>query len=65
MAHRCLTVEQPFINVEEKINRFVGRRTKTPDALSVGTSNKADAIAWRRSFGGVHVPKGFHRFRTP
>jgi len=26
-------VKEPFINVEEKIDRFVGRRTKTPDAL--------------------------------
>lgn len=57
-------VKQPFINVEEKIDRFVGRRTKTPDALSSVTSNKAEAIAWRKSFGGVHVPKGVHRFRT-
>ena len=24
-------LKQPFINVEEKIDRFVGRRTKTPD----------------------------------
>jgi hypothetical protein len=63
-AYHCLAVKQPFINVEEKIDRFVGRRTKTPDALSVKTSNKADAIAWRKSFGGVHVPKGVHRFRT-
>ena len=64
MVYSWLTVKQPFINVEEKIDRFVGRRTKTPDALSAETSTKADAIAWRKSFGGVHVPKGVHRFRT-
>jgi hypothetical protein len=57
-------VKQPFINVEEKIGRFVGRRTKTPDALLVETSRKADAIAWRKAFGGVRVPRGVHRFRT-
>ena len=57
-------VKQPFVNVEEQIDRFVGRRTKTPDALSVETSRKADAIAWRKSFGGVNVPRGIHRFRT-
>jgi hypothetical protein len=57
-------VKQPFINVEEKIDRIVGRRTKTPDALSVKTSNKADAIAWRKAFGGVSVPRGVHRFHT-
>ena len=57
-------VKQPPINVEERIDRLVGRRTKTPDALSTATSNKADAIAWRRALGGVRVPRGVHRFKT-
>jgi hypothetical protein len=57
-------VKQPFINVEEKIDRFVGRRTETPDALSTATSNKAESIAWRKAFGGVRVPRGVHRFMT-
>jgi hypothetical protein len=57
-------VKQPYINVEEKIDRFVGRRTKTPDALSTATSNKAESIAWRKAFGGVRVPRGVHRFKT-
>ena len=57
-------MKQPFINVEEKIDKFVGKRTKTPDALSVKTSNKADSIAWRKALGGVYVPRGVHRFRT-
>ena len=64
VAYPCLVVKQPLINVEERIDRFVGRRTKTTDALSVETSRKADAIAWRKSLGGVHVPRGVHRFRT-
>jgi len=38
-------VKQPFVNVEEKIDRLVGRRTQTPDALSTATSNKAESIA--------------------
>jgi hypothetical protein len=57
-------VNQPFINVEEKIDRVVGRRTKTPDALSTKTSTVADAIAWRKAFGGVRVPRGVFRFKT-
>jgi hypothetical protein len=57
-------VKQPFINVEEKIDRFVGRRTKTPDALSTATSNKANSIAWCKAFGGVRVPRGVYRFKT-
>jgi hypothetical protein len=57
-------VKQPFINVEEKIDRFVGRRTGTPNGLSTATSNKADSIAWRKAFGGVRVPRGVYRFKT-
>ena len=57
-------VKSPSINVEEKIDRFVGRRTKTPDALSTRTSNKANSIAWRKAFGGVRVPRGVYRFKT-
>ncbi|MGO8678695.1 MAG: hypothetical protein ACLQVX_22860 [Limisphaerales bacterium] len=56
--------KQPLVNLEEKIDRVVGRRTEAPDALSVRTSNKADSIAWREAFGGVNVPRGVHRFRT-
>jgi hypothetical protein len=57
-------VKQTSINVEEKIDRVVGRRTKMPDALSTATSNKAESIAWRKAFGGVRVPRGVHRFKT-
>jgi hypothetical protein len=56
--------KRPFINVEEQVDRFVGRRTKTPDTLSVASSRRADAVAWRRSFGGVRVARGVYRFRT-
>ena len=58
------TVKQQAINVEENIDRVVGRRTKIPDALSLAGSTKADAIAWRKALGGVRVPRGVHRFRT-
>ncbi len=57
-------MKQPLINVEEKIDRFVGQRTKTPDALSTATSNKADAIAWQKALGGLRVPRGVYRFKT-
>ena len=57
-------MKQPFVNVEEKIDRFVGQRTKTPDALSTATSNKANAIAWRKAFGGARIPRGGYRFKT-
>lgn len=57
-------MKQPFVNVEEKIDRFVGRRAKMASGLSTATSNKAGSIAWRKAFGGVRVPRGVHRFKT-
>jgi hypothetical protein len=57
-------VKEPFINAEETLDKVVGNRTRAPGALSVQGSTKADAIAWRKSFGGVRVPRGVHRFRT-
>lgn len=53
-----------FINVEEEIDRIVGRRTTIPDGLSTLNSNKTDAIAWRKALGGVKISRGVHRFKT-
>jgi len=55
---------KPVVNVEESIDRVVGRPTQAPDPLAVASSRRVDAIAWRRAFGGVRVPRGVHRFRT-
>jgi hypothetical protein len=55
---------EPFVNVEERIDRLVGRRTRTTDALSTASSRKIDAIRWRKALGGIRVPRGVHRFRT-
>jgi len=57
-------LKQPFINAGEKIDRFVGQRTKSPDGLDLSASTKANSIAWRESFGGVRVPRGVYRFKT-
>lgn len=57
-------MKQPFVNVEENIERVVGRRLKAPAALSVATSRKEDACTWRAAFGGVRVPRGVYRFKT-
>ena len=54
----------PFINIEERIDRVVGRRTRTPDPLAISPRQKADAIAWREALGGVRVPRGVYRFHT-
>jgi hypothetical protein len=54
----------PIVNIEERVDRVVGRRRPPADPLSVSTSRKADADAWRRVLGGLRVPRGVHRFRT-
>ncbi len=58
------TVSKGFVNAEETVTRIVGKRTQAPDALSTATSRKTDSVAWQRSFGGVRVPRGVHRFKT-
>jgi hypothetical protein len=59
-----IVLKQPQFNVEESIDRFVGRRTGEVDALSTRFSRKADSIAWRKAFGGIPVPRGVYRFKT-
>ena len=54
----------PFINIEERIDRIVGRRTATADPLSVASSRRADAVAWQRAFGGLRVSRGVYRFHS-
>jgi len=54
----------PIVNVEEKIDKIVGKRTQPADPFAAGISTKRDSIAWREAFGGVRVPRGIHRFRT-
>ena len=57
-------MKQANINVEEKIDRIVGYRTKRPDGLSLATSTKAAALAWQKALGGVRVPRGVYRFKS-
>jgi hypothetical protein len=52
----------PFVNVEERIDRVVGRRRRTMDALSTASGRRTDAIAWQRALGGTGVPRGVYRF---
>jgi hypothetical protein len=42
-------VPQPVANVEERIDRVVGRRTRPQDPLSLTSNRKTDAIAWQRA----------------
>jgi hypothetical protein len=57
-------VEQPFVNLEEKIDRFVGRRTRTPDSLEAGMQLQAAAVEFHRAFKHQWAAKGVYRFKT-
>lgn len=57
-------MKPPFINVEENIERVVGRRTRTPDALQTGMKLQALAAELHRSFQSRWAPPGVYRFKT-
>jgi hypothetical protein len=57
-------VKQPLINVEEKIDRFVGRRTKTPDSLKTGMLLQSLGVELHVAFKHRWCPKGVYRFKT-
>jgi hypothetical protein len=64
LLHYTRDVSRPPINVEERVDRVVGRRTKAPDPLSLASSRRSDAIAWTRALGGLRVRPGVYRFGT-
>jgi len=64
LEYTAFAVKRPLVNLEEDVAKVVGRRLKLPDPLSVRMSRKQDAVAWRRAFGGVKVPRGVYRFHT-
>lgn len=57
-------MKQPFINVEEKIDRFVGRRTGTPDSFQAGMQLQQTAVQLHKAFKHRWAPKGVYRFKT-
>jgi hypothetical protein len=57
-------MKPPVPNVEEPVDRIVGRRRRVADPLSLAGDRRADAVAWQRAFGGLRVARGIHRFRT-
>ena len=63
-AYAGRAVKQPFVNVEEKIDRFVGRRTKTPDSLQAGMQLQKTAAQLHKTFKHRWMPKGVYRFKT-
>ncbi len=54
----------PFINLEEKIDKVVGRRTRTPAPVSSGMQMQSLAVELHRSLGHRWARKGVYRFET-
>jgi hypothetical protein len=57
-------VKQPFINLEEKFDKLVGRRVQTPDGFQAGMKLQTLGVQLHRSLRHRWAPKGVYRFRT-
>jgi hypothetical protein len=57
-------VNQSFINVEEKIDRFVGRRAVAPNGWRAGMQLQEIGAQLHQSFQHRWMPKGVYRFKT-
>ena len=57
-------VKPPFVNVEERIDRFVGRRAVAPDSLRAGMQLQETGAQLHQSFKHRWMPKGVYRFKT-
>ena len=57
-------MKQPFINAEEKIDRFVGRRTETPNSFQTAMKLQETAVQLHKTFQHRWAPKGVYRFKT-
>ena len=54
----------PWINLEEKIDKIVGRRTRPPEPFKNGMQLQSLAVELHRSLGHRWAPKGVYRFKT-
>lgn len=57
-------VQQPIVNFEERIDRFVGRRATAPDKWRAGMQLQETGVRLHRSFKHGWMPKGVYRFKT-
>ena len=64
MAYAPDAMQQPVLNLEEKIDKIVGRRTRTPDAFQSGMKLQTLAVQLHRSLNQRWAPKGVYRFKT-
>jgi hypothetical protein len=57
-------LKEPFVNIGEKIDKIVGRRTSPPDSFSAGMKLQALAVEMHRSLKHRWAPTGVYRFKT-
>jgi hypothetical protein len=57
-------VKRPIINLEEKIDRVVGRRTPAADSWEIGMQLQSLGANLHKSFKHRWCPKGVYRFKT-
>lgn len=63
-VYHASVLNKPLINVEEKIDRIVGRRTKMPDSLKTGMQLQSLGVELHKTFEHRWCPKGVYRFKT-
>ncbi len=57
-------MKKPVVNVEEKIGRVVGKRTKTPSGFETGMKLQSVAAQLHTSLKQRWAPKGVYRFKS-
>jgi hypothetical protein len=57
-------LKPPLVNFEEKIDKVVGRRTRTPDGFLAGMQLQVLAVKLHRSLRPRWAPRGVYRFKT-
>ena len=63
-AYGAKAVKQPFVNLEERIDRFVGRRASAPETWRAGMLLQETGARLHQSFQHGWMPKGVYRFKT-
>ena len=56
-------VMEPIINLDDPARKIVGKR-RVPEPMAVTPGQIEASKAWRRSMGGIRVPKGVFRFHS-
>jgi hypothetical protein len=57
-------MKRPIINIEEKIDKIVGKRTPPSDSFAAGMKLQKTAVQLHKTFKHRWAPKGVYRFKT-